>query len=150
MSMDEEAIRKATGRFNNPVECWGCTNYPKYHKDRFHTYRNCPNKRDPDVAERSNQSVQAYAQRTSMKGGSRGDQDSQGKLGQKSSMAVRSMFAERRVHLTRSWKEEGFVSLYHILLMCEMIYPSTSRSVRLAFTGYLKVKYERYNQKSKK
>ena len=148
MSMDEEAIRKATGRFNNPVECWGCTNYPKYHKDRFHTYRNCPNKRDPDVAERSNQSVQAYAQRTSMKGGSRGDQDSQGKLGQKSSMAVRSMFAERRVHLTRSWKEEGFGSLDHALLMCEMMDSSTSRSVRLECAGALKGKYNRYKRKS--
>ena len=52
MSMDEEAIRKSIGRFNTPVECWGCTNSPRYHADRFHTYRNCPNKRDPDVDER--------------------------------------------------------------------------------------------------
>ena len=52
MSVAEEAIRKATGRFNTPVEYWGCTNSPIYHSDRFHTYRNCPNKKDPDVSKR--------------------------------------------------------------------------------------------------
>ena len=51
MSVSEDAIRKSTGRFNTPVECWGCTNSPGYHVDRFHTYINFPNKGDPDVAE---------------------------------------------------------------------------------------------------
>ena len=49
MIVDEEDIRKATGKFNTAVECWGCTNYPIYHVDRFNTYRNFPNKRDSDV-----------------------------------------------------------------------------------------------------
>ena len=52
MSVAEEAIRKATGRVNAPLDCWGCTNFPRYHAYRFHTDRNCPNKIDPDVAER--------------------------------------------------------------------------------------------------
>ena len=47
------------------------------------------------------------------------------------------MFAERKVQLTRSWKEEGFGSLYHALLMCEMMEPYTSKSVRLACVGGL-------------
>ena len=51
MSVAEEAIRKATGRVNAPMECWGCTNSPIYHAYRFHTYRNFPNKTDPDVAD---------------------------------------------------------------------------------------------------
>ena len=50
-SVAEEATRKAKSRFKNPVECWGCTNSPRYHAYMFHTYRNCPNKRDTDVAE---------------------------------------------------------------------------------------------------
>ena len=54
MSVDKEATIKATGRFNTCVECWGCTNPPRYHKGRFHTYRNCNNNRDPDVAEQEN------------------------------------------------------------------------------------------------
>ena len=58
MSVSEESIRKATGRFNTPMGFWGCTNYPRYHTDRFHTYRNCPNKRDPEIAERKKQSIQ--------------------------------------------------------------------------------------------
>ena len=77
MSVAEESIRKAAGGFNTPVEFWGCTNSPRYHGDRFHTYRNCPNKRDPDVSEQANQSIQVYDVRKSMIGGSRGDQDSQ-------------------------------------------------------------------------
>ena len=43
-----------------------------------------------------------------MKGGIRGYQDIQGKHDHISSMEVRSMFAERMVQLTQSWKEEGF------------------------------------------
>ena len=86
MSMDRDYTINATGGFNSTVECWGCTNYPRYYAERFHTYINCPNKRDPDVAEQANQSTQEYAQNTSTKGGSRIDQGSQEKPGQKSSM----------------------------------------------------------------
>ena len=125
--MAEEAIRNSTVRFNDPVECWGCTNPPRHHADMFHTYRNCPNNRDPDVAERAKQSIQEYAQHNYMKEGIRGDQDSQVKCSQTSSMIVRYMFAERRVQLTQSWKEEGFGSLDHEILMCEMMDPYTSR-----------------------
>ena len=77
-SVAEEATRKAKSRFKNPVECWGCTNSPRYHADMFHTYRNCPNNNDPEVSEWKNKSIQEYYQRTSMMGGSIGDQDSQG------------------------------------------------------------------------
>ena len=78
MSMAEEAIRNITGMFNAPVEFWGCTNFLRYHVERFNTYRNCPNKRDTDVAEREKKSIKEYAQSTSMMGVKRGDQDSQG------------------------------------------------------------------------
>ena len=64
-----------------------------------------------------------------MMGGIRGGQDSQGKRGQKYYIALRSMFANRRVQLARSWKEGLFGSLDHALLMCEMMNPYTSRSV---------------------
>ena len=75
ISMAEEAIRKVKGRVNYPLECWGCTKSPIYHTGRFHTYRNCPNNMDPDVAERAKRakrSIQEYAQRNSEIGGSRG------------------------------------------------------------------------------
>ena len=75
MSMAKEAIRTAPGSFNTPIECWGCINSNRYHEDRFHTYRNNPNNMDPDVSERAKQSIREYTQRTSMMGGSRGDQD---------------------------------------------------------------------------
>ena len=54
MCMDEEATRKEIGRFNTPIKLWGFTNYPKYHVDRFHLYRNQPKKMDLDIAECTN------------------------------------------------------------------------------------------------
>ena len=54
MSVSKEAIRKSTGRVNSPLECWGCSNSPIYHADRFYMYRNCPNNTYPDVSERAN------------------------------------------------------------------------------------------------
>ena len=45
--------------------------------------------------------------------------------------------SDRRVQLTRSSKEEGFESLDHTLLMCEIMEPYTSKSVRLACAGSL-------------
>ena len=53
----------------------GFTNSPRYHAERFHTYRNCPNKREPDVAEREKHSIQEYYQCTFVIGGSWGYQD---------------------------------------------------------------------------
>ena len=71
------------------------------------------------------------------------DQDSQGQRGQASSISMRFIFVEPRVQLTRTWKEEGFFSLYYSLLMCEMMDPSTFNAVRLACVRSQKVKYER-------
>ena len=142
ISVSEEDTRKATGKVNAPLEWWGCKNYPRYHVERFHTYRNCPNKRYPDVAERAKQPIQEYDQRTSMTGGIMDAQDSQGQWITTSSMTVGSISSEKRVQITTYWKEEWFVSIEHTLLMGEMMDPSISRSVRLACAGYLKGKYE--------
>ena len=54
MSVSKSSIIKETGRANALLECWWYTNSPRYHADRLHTYRNCPNKMDPDVAARTN------------------------------------------------------------------------------------------------
>ena len=82
MSVTEEAIQKASGRVNAPLEFWGCTNSPRYHVDKFHTYRNCPNKMDPGVADRVKRSIKEYAQRNSAMGGSRSSQGIQYGRGQ--------------------------------------------------------------------
>ena len=49
--MDEYSIVKPIGKFNVPMECWGCTTYPIYHAERLHTNRNRPNNIYPDVEE---------------------------------------------------------------------------------------------------
>ena len=78
-----------------------------------------------------------------MMGGNRGDKYIQRKRGHTSSIAVRFMFSEQRFQLTQSWKEEGFGSLDHALRMCEIMDISTYRTVRLACSRSLKVKYNR-------
>ena len=62
MGVSEEAIRKAKGMVNAPLDFWRCNNSPRYHADRFHTYSNCPKNMDPYVAERVKRSIQEYAQ----------------------------------------------------------------------------------------
>ena len=61
MSVTKEATRKATGRVNYSLKYWGCTNYLRYHVDRFHTNINCPQNMDPEVPERAKWSIQDYA-----------------------------------------------------------------------------------------
>ena len=48
LSVAEDAIRRATGSPAPPKECWGCTD-TKFHAQRFHLFRECPNRSDPDV-----------------------------------------------------------------------------------------------------
>ena len=52
VSTAEMAMQKASG-MKSPMECWGCTNHPRFHAQRFHRFINCPNKDDPTVKERA-------------------------------------------------------------------------------------------------
>ena len=111
MIVAEEAIREAAGRFNDPLEFWWCTNSPRYHEEKLHTYINCPNKMDPDVVDIAKQSIQEYDQINSEMGGIRNSQGVQYGRGQTSSTTTCSMFAERRSQLSQSWNKEGLRSL---------------------------------------
>jgi hypothetical protein len=49
LSPAENALRNASGT-DRPTECWGCTGHTTRHgATRFHSFRDCPNKYDPDV-----------------------------------------------------------------------------------------------------
>ena len=48
LSPAESALRNASG-VDKPIECWGCTGHAMYHATRYHSFRDCPNKYDPDV-----------------------------------------------------------------------------------------------------
>jgi hypothetical protein len=48
LSPAESALRNASGT-EKPIECWGCTGHAMYHATRYHSFRDCPNKYDPDV-----------------------------------------------------------------------------------------------------
>ena len=138
-----EAIRKATGRVNAPLECWGFTNSPRYHVERFHTYRNCPNNMDPNVAESTKRPIHEYTQRNSEMGGSRGSQGIQYGRCQTSSTTRCSKSATRRAQLYRSWNKEVLSSLDQALLMCEMVDLSIPRSARVACAEAIKTKIDR-------
>ena len=95
---------------------------------------------DPYAADRAKKSIQEYTQRNPEMGGSRGSQVNQYGRGQKSSAITLSTFAEHIAQLPKSWNEEGFSSLDQALLMCEMIYPYTSRSAQVACAAAIKTK----------
>ena len=63
--------------------------------------------------------------------GSSDSQGSQGLWGNISSTEMRSIFAEHKDSLTQYFKEELFGYIYQALLMCEIVDPYTSRSVRV-------------------
>ena len=65
MNVAEESIIKSTGRINAYLECWRCTNSPRYNAYRFHTYINYPNKMDPDFTEGEKKPIKEYAQNNS-------------------------------------------------------------------------------------
>jgi hypothetical protein len=48
VSQAEADLRQASGE-QNLVECWGCKDVPRFHNKRFHRYRNCPHRDDPEV-----------------------------------------------------------------------------------------------------
>ena len=60
--------------------------------------------------------------------------------GQTSSTTTRSTFSEHRSQLSQSWNEERFSCLDQVLLMCETVDPSTSRSAQVACAAAIKTK----------
>jgi hypothetical protein len=48
LSPAETALRNASGSAR-PLECWGCTGHSEFHNNRFHSFRDCPNRYDPAV-----------------------------------------------------------------------------------------------------
>jgi hypothetical protein len=62
MSVAEEAIRRATGSPAPPKECWGCTGTRDFHANRFHLFRECPNRTHPDVKQNFTQRLEAFRQ----------------------------------------------------------------------------------------
>ena len=138
MSVAEVAIIKTTWRVNSLLDCWGWTNSPRYHADRFHTYRNWPNNMDTEVAECAKRSIQEYSQFNSAMRWSMGSQGIQyGKI-QIYSTTTCSMLEECRAHLYKLWNKKGFSYLDQVLLMCEMFDPYTTRSARVACAADIK------------
>jgi hypothetical protein len=98
MSPAESALRNASG-FTRPIECWGCTGHATHHSTRFHSFRDCPNRHDPDVRtaafQRMKQQREEWDGRKREGGGTR-KREGQALL--------------TRAEATRDWQHLGFMT----------------------------------------
>ena len=62
LSVAEKAMRQASGE-RAPLECWGCKDIPKYADQRFHRYRSCPNRGDPQVRANFERHLRAWKEK---------------------------------------------------------------------------------------
>ena len=51
---------------------------------------------------------------------------------------MHSMSEDFRYQIEKLWNEEGFSSLYHALIVCELVEPSTSRSTQVTRAAAIK------------
>jgi hypothetical protein len=60
-SLANAALTQASN-MSCPFECWGCVNHsnPKQHAKRYHPWRNCPHKLDPETANNAKQGLSDY------------------------------------------------------------------------------------------
>ena len=123
-SVAEEALTNAQGSQARPLlECWGCTNLPRYHEQRHsHRFFQCPNKNDPAVQANGMRGYREFVDR-------------------KSAARSRTPYGPTRVMSAMSdWKADGYPSQGLAELIQDIARESTPASARRAFLGTLKAK----------
>ena len=99
LSPAESALRNASGT-DRPIECWGCTGHATHHATRFHSFRDCPNKYDPEV--RTAAFRRMKQQREEWEGRKR-DQQPSGRKREATAMLAKT-------EAVQDWEELGFAS----------------------------------------
>ena len=99
LSPAESALRNASGT-ERPIECWGCTGHATHHATRFHSFRDCPNKYDPEV--RTAAFRRMKQQREEWEGRKR-DQQPSGRKREATAMLAKA-------EAVQDWEELGFTS----------------------------------------
>jgi hypothetical protein len=112
LSVAEEAIQKATGTNLPLLECWGCTNHPKHHEQRFHRWIECPYRGD--------QSVQALA-----------------KKGLQQFLEKRRSTRQQRSNRSDQWQASGYPNQQVAQIIASIASPNTLPSQRQAYIHYL-------------
>ena len=64
LSACEDSMQRATGESRPMLECWGCKGSTRFHANRFHIYRDCPNKDDPEVQQNAQKRIEEFCQKS--------------------------------------------------------------------------------------
>ena len=114
LSVAEEAIQNATGTTGPPIECWGCTDHPVYHNNRFHRWMDCPVRGDSSVAANAKKGLQQFIEKR--------------KANRKGSGTSAT---------NNQWRQRGYPSQAVAQLITSIVDPRTLPSQRQAFIHYL-------------
>jgi hypothetical protein len=101
LSPAESALRNASG-VTAPIECWGCTGHATYHANRFHSFRDCPNKYEPEVRTTAFRRMKQL--REEWEGRKRGAQGN-GTFNKREAATLLT-----KAEATTEWRELGFTS----------------------------------------
>jgi hypothetical protein len=117
LSSAEQAMRQASG-MRAPISCWGCQGIERYEgKGSAHSYRECPNKSDPEVVENFKVNLQKWKEEKK----------------QNSSDRYRGGGGDRE----RNWSALGYQSREQHEMMMQIVDPETSKTARRAMIAAL-------------
>jgi hypothetical protein len=120
LSVAEEAMQKATGSLIPPLECWGCTDHPKYHGNRFHRWAECPYRGDQSVADNAKKGLQQFLDKR--------------KTARRPGNSITPW--QQRGHagnVTSQWQQKGYPNIATAQLITAIADPRTLPSQRQAF-----------------
>ena len=125
LSSAEQAMRQASG-LKAPLLCWGCEGLSKYTgKDNTHSYRDCPNKNDPEVVQNFLLNLQKFRDARKNRNSS--------PYGGSASLAIGSPGG----HEDRNWAMMGFSSKDQMETFNQIADPNTSKQARKAMIAAL-------------
>jgi hypothetical protein len=117
LSSEEQAMRQASG-MKAPITCWGCQGIERYNgKGSAHSYRECPNKGDPEVVENFKINLQKWRDSRDGRGGAPRNTGAYGK--------------------ERNWSALGYQSREQHDMMLQITDPETSKTARRAMIAAL-------------
>ena len=121
LSSAEQAMRLASG-MKAPITCWGCQGIDRYDgKASAHSYRECPNKGDPEVVENFKVNLQKW------RDSKRNATDPRG------GNAVKSPYERGE----KNWSALGYESKEQHEMLLQITDPDTSKTARRAMIAAL-------------
>ena len=102
LSPAETALRNASGT-DRPIECWGCTGHTTLHSQRFHSFRDCPHKYDPDIRRVAFQRMKQMREEYETRRAREREQPTGTRKRDADAMLTKT-------EATQNWQELGFVS----------------------------------------